>query len=204
MSLKVIFIDWDGTLSRSRFWQHWLDEDPESYNKIQQVLFAGNAKIVQDWMRGSVSSEQVVNEVARRSGLDYHYLMSALIKSCKSMTLAHPKVLDSIKAKRDKKVKVIIATDNMDTFNRWTVPALNLEEHFDGILNSINMGALKEEFDEDGTNPFFRLYLNQNSLRPDQFLLIDDRDMSQTAKRLGIGFIQVTPSFSVVNALQII
>jgi FMN phosphatase YigB (HAD superfamily) len=202
VKLKVIFIDWDGTLSGSRFWEHWLDEDPDSYNKIQQDLFIGNGGMVQDWMRGYIAAEQVVSEVAQRTGLDYQYLLHGLEESCKSMVLTHSNILDLIKAKRDQGLKVVVATDNMDTFHRWTVPAMKLEHHFDGILTSVEAGALKEDMAEDGSSLFFHHYLNQNAIEPGQSLLIDDRDMGQVASKLGMNFTQVTPSFNLSDALR--
>ena len=48
MSPKVIFIDWDGTLSKSRFWEHWQTDDSKNYNKIQQVLFIENLGMIHD------------------------------------------------------------------------------------------------------------------------------------------------------------
>jgi len=202
--LKVIFIDWDGTLSKSRFWQHWLSKDPQSYNKIQQTLFTRNERMLQDWMRGYVSVERIVNKIAYMTGIDYQYLISELEESCKSMTLTYPRVLDIIKEKQDDGVKVVIATDNMDTFERWTVPSLKLDKHFAGILSSPKRGALKADVTEDGTSLFFDQYLTQNSIKPNESLLIDDRNISKVTEKWGMGFIQVTPLFSIIDALELV
>lgn len=199
---KVIFVDWDGTLSVSKFWHHWLDEDLKNYNKIQQALFVERPEMLREWMRGYVSAERIVREIARHTDLDYQYLMTALEKSCKSMTFIDAQVLDVIREKRERGMKVIIATDNMDTFTRWTVPSLKLNDHFDGILTSAKRSALKSEVSEEGVSLFFHHYLAQNAIKPIESLLIDDRDWSVMTRRIGMQFMQVTPAFSVIKALQ--
>ncbi len=202
MSLKVIFIDWDGTLSRSRFWEHWQIEDPEGYNKIQKVLFAENPGMINDWMRGFVSAEVISAEVAHRTGLNPQIVLTNLEQSCKAMALMQPGVLDVIQKKRENGVKAVIATDNMDTFSRWTVPSLNLERHFDGILTSVARGALKEDVAEDGTSLFFHHYLSQNAIQPSEALWIDDRPVHKIAERLGMQFVQVGSGLDVIQVLQ--
>lgn len=204
MSLKVIFIDWDGTLSKSRFWQHWLSEDPESYNKIQQVLFVENPGMIQDWMRGFVSSELITAEIGLRAGLDSQILIKNLELSCRSMTFLYPEVLDIIQEKRQDGIKVVIATDNMDTFSRWTVPSLRLEQYFDGILTSADRGALKEDITQGGTSPFFHHYLTQNAIKPNEALWVDDRPVHKTAEKLGMQFTQIDPDHNVTQALKVI
>jgi FMN phosphatase YigB (HAD superfamily) len=202
MAPKVIFIDWDGTLSKSRFWEHWQREDPESYNKIQQAFFVENINMFNDWMRGYISAEQIVSEIVSLTGYDYHHLMAELEKSCRAMVFTHPEVLDAIQAKRRQGIKVVLATNNMDTFDRWTVPSLKLEQYFDDILNSAERGALKEDITEDNRSLFFDHYLSRNAIRPNETLLIDDRDLAKPIQEIGIHFMKVTPSFNVVDALK--
>ncbi len=72
--------------------------------------------------------------------------------------------------------KCVIATDNMDTFTRFTVPALRLSEHFDGILNSFERGVLKQDIDEQNPDriPFFDEYLREYNLQCEDVVLTDD------------------------------
>lgn len=52
--------------------------------------------------------------------------------------------LELIEAVRSK-YRVIFLTDNMDCFDRFTIPALNLESYFDQIINSYNHGVTKAD-----------------------------------------------------------
>ena len=88
---------------------------------------------------------------------------------------------------RENGIKVVLATDNMDTFERWTVPALELEPLFDGILTSVYCGALKSEIQGD-YSPFFDHYLKQNRVRPTEAILIDDSPIDEVVKAIGLGF----------------
>jgi FMN phosphatase YigB (HAD superfamily) len=203
MPLKTIFIDWDGTLSVSRFWGHWQTEDISAYNLIQRSLFRDNPGIIHDWMRGFVSAEQVCAEVSIRTNIDRHKLILNLEKSCREMKFIYPDSLDIIQEKRKSGIKVLIATDNMDTFNRWTMPSLKLDEYFDGVINSFTRGALKNEVDNAGRSLFFQHYLSQNSLFPEETLWIDDQPAQDTAKLLGMKFSQVSSAFTVIQALEL-
>src|SRR5690348_9680988 len=135
---KVIFFDWDGTISMSRFWQQ-LENPNHSHHGILQftdnLLFGENKDLVRSWMVGSVTSEEVVQEISKISGIDENIIFSELELSCRSMKPVASNLFELIARVRAKSI-VSIATDNMDTFTRWTIPSLNLEKHFDGVLNS--------------------------------------------------------------------
>ena len=57
---EIIFIDWDGTLSKSRFWEQWKDEQNRIASCERQVtdLFRGRFLIFTfnnlNWLRCSV------------------------------------------------------------------------------------------------------------------------------------------------------
>jgi FMN phosphatase YigB (HAD superfamily) len=76
----------------------------------------------------------------------------------------------------------VLMTDNMDSLERFTAPALKLNEVFDMIWNSYDHGMLKN--DDDG-----RAYLgvcNQLGADIHECILIDDREHSvDTFARLG-------------------
>jgi FMN phosphatase YigB (HAD superfamily) len=81
----------------------------------------------------------------------------------------------------------------MDAFSRWTAPALNLNTLFDGILNSCELGAMKNDLESDGRSLFFNRYLTENDLRPSQCLLIDDStDTAPAMQAIGLTYRQVT------------
>lgn len=94
-------------------------------------------------MRGKYSSEEINELIAQRTGLGFGVLWHAFTRDCKSMRISSDLIAE-ITALR-KVWRVILTTDNMDCFDRFTVPALSLETAFDGIANSFNEGCLKTD-----------------------------------------------------------
>jgi len=171
---KTLFLDWDGTLSVSRFWEHWQFDRPQEYGLIQERLFRARPDIIVSWMRGQMTSEECVNLISHDIGLSRDFLLTELEQSCRMMRFVDPGVARLIAEIRKCGLKVVIATDNMDTFPRWTVPALNLNELFDDILDSHTLGGLKKDTTADGESVFFAGYIQQNNIEPKGCLLIDD------------------------------
>lgn len=169
MSPKIIFIDWDGTMSVSKFWGKL--EDQDLYYQIQKFLFVNNKDILSNWVKGSLTLEEVLTKIFDGTGIDEELLLSELKRSCEEMDLVSPEVLELVGKVRNRGIKVLIATDNMDTFERWTVPSLRLNEHFDGILNSFYLQAFKRDGDK-----FFGNFLRSNGINPKDCLIIDDSE----------------------------
>ncbi len=203
MSVEALFVDWDGTLSHSKFWADCPPDvlDPEMVERFTSFLFKGSHDIVQQWMKGAQSTTAVVGMLAIEFGLDAHTLHSQLERSCRAMQFAHPAVPDQVRRLREQGIKVVIATDNMATFNDWTVPALGLRSMFDGILNSCQQGAFKKDI-VDGRSPFFDDYLHQHGLRSGETVLIDDSPHNAVVTQHGMGFRQVTPTSPIEAVLD--
>lgn len=206
MKYKTIFIDWHGTLSNSRFWDRWAkDVDKQHlHQQAQHALFedAEGLLILKDWMRGLRSVNNVVSYLHDVTGIPAADLQDELRYTSENMAFINPDVVDRIETLRSMGVKVVIASDNMDTFRLWTVPALGLEELFDGILTSERRGALKSEVGEDGFSPFFSLYLQQNNLQPGEAVLIDDNQGLKLVESLGIDFLHVNVTANLVYYLD--
>lgn len=128
-SKPLLFIDFDGTLCHDRFWRSLPDD---IYNKIN--LFVRDKKIVRSWMRGDYTSEEVNHIVAEDIGLPYEDVWNIFVNDAKNMNISQSS-LETISALRET-YTVILMTDNMDSFNRFTIPSLNLDRYFDYIWNS--------------------------------------------------------------------
>jgi FMN phosphatase YigB (HAD superfamily) len=140
---KIIFIDWDGTLCWSRFWESLLKSDLK-FAAVVNDFFVSDKKIVIDWMRGKFKSEEINKIISEKTGLPLDMIWQTFVSDCKRMEV-DPEIVILIKELR-KKYSVILITGNMDCFTRFTVPALRLNEMFDYIVNSADVGYFKTDY----------------------------------------------------------
>ncbi len=185
---KVLFIDWHQTLSYSSFWSQ-LDDPKHPYSVyyplIQRWLFRDNIPLVDRWMRGAITYPEICGMVAAANGLEADVVRDTLEQSAAAMELCSDEVRSLIANIRNQGVKVILATDNMDTFSKITVRNLSLDRLFDGILVSSERGCLKYEVNDDSI-PFFDPFLRAHNFAYAEAVLLDDsEDRSGTYQRLG-------------------
>lgn len=203
---KIVFIDWNGVLSGSKFWWHLEDKKhpkSELFEKIETSLYGNLRHLLKPWMRGELKTEDVIKTTADEGGLDYDEVLQEFIHSCKTMQFVSEDVPSYINELRSNNVKVVIATDNMDSFSRWTVPALKLHELFDGYINSYDIKAMKGDFNEKGKSLFFYNYLKKYDLKSGEAVLIDDsEDKEGKINASGIDYEEVEPINGLVPALK--
>jgi FMN phosphatase YigB (HAD superfamily) len=205
---KSLFIDWHNTLSTSLFWGHLQDPAHPHHHlfrmlqplpsDIQQTLFT-------PWMRGQVTSEEVIHAIAKKLNLDYHLIWQEFIRSCQSMQLLSAEIPSLISTIRARGVKVVIATNNTDSFSRWTVPSLKLHEVFDAILNSADAKSLKWEINEKGQSLFFADFLQRQDIHPGESALIDDNNSEMARERtrlFGIEYRRIEPQTGLILELR--
>lgn len=199
---KVIFIDWYQTLSTSLFWTDHPSAllTSQEFRNVTQFLFS-EPNLVNLWMKGLTNAEQVVSTVAAVTKINVRSILLELEYSCKAMGLYDPTIPVVIQALRKQGIRVIVATDNMDTFERWTVPALKLTSMFDGVITSVSQGACKSEI-QDGYSPFFGHYLGQNSIAGGEAILIDDEPIQAVTAALDIEFRLVREPGELVGILH--
>lgn len=191
---KAIFIDWNGTLSTDRFWEQLSQPSHPHhhiFSQVEQALFKNpqSSHLFRSWMTGEFTVEDVMSLVGNQTNIPTDLLIRELEVSCKTMQLVSPNILNLVKEIREKEVKVVIATDNMDTFNRWTVPTLKLNETFDAILNSYDIRALKKDPLSSGRSPFFSNFLDSHNIHPTETIIIDDsHDKDGVLQGLGINY----------------
>ncbi len=204
MPPKTIFIDWYGTLSDSTFWGHIPSIDTELYPlrlTAESTLFGELSDLIAPWMRGDYTAEEIIYSVSQKSSLCKEKLLKQFILSTEKMVV-DPEVLTLVGRLRGAGTKVVIATDNMDSFTRWTTPALGLTHHFDGILNSYELKVLKKDFDTVDKSLFFGSYLQENGLRPDECVLVDDsEDRDGNIQKFGIEYIKINQSTELKDIL---
>lgn len=173
----TLFIDFDGTLCHDKFWSSL---DPILLEKVQQILFSDDKTVVSDWMKGIYTSEDINKKLADKLGVEYNLLWDGFVKDCQNMKVGDV-VLELLQRLRSTHTIVLI-TDNMDCFDRFTVPSLKLDEYFDTIINSFNERATKNEND----GQLFREVINRLGLSPDNCVLMDNSELSCSVfKKLG-------------------
>jgi len=139
---KIIFIDWDRTLCWSRFWESLIKNDVRFSQEIDN-FFMLEKELVKDWMIGKTTSEEINKVISKRTGLSESVLWNTFVSGCKNM-IVDPEIIDLIKKLR-KKYFLVLITGNMDCFTRFTVPSLRLKKIFDLIINSADIGYLKDD-----------------------------------------------------------
>lgn len=189
LSGRVVFVDWHGVLSRDPFWvsiresiTHPLRQQLDA--NLAQV-FSSETSIANDWMKGLLSSEQVINAMDIRLDRRFRddFLAQRLLVDCRSMrvNVALFKALRHVKST----AMVVLATDNMDCFQqtfdhvrkrtrRPTAKSETLADWAaicDDIVCSSEVGVLKAE-DPVG---FFGSFLARYGLSFTDAALVDDR-----------------------------
>lgn len=203
---KTIFLDWNGTLSLSKFWGHLErsnQTDQELFHKIENVLFGQMRPLLYPWMRGKYTSEDICEIVAKQTELPFVFILNEFVKSCRLMELSDEKIPDLLKRIKNAGLKVVIATDNMDSFDRWTYPAL-VERYgniFDDVLNSFHLGTLKGDTNGD-SSLFFDNYLQAQYLSYKDCILVDDSpDKNGIFTKIGLDYFQITGPAELIKFL---
>jgi len=142
--------------------------------RIQKIIFQDEPDLAAKWMTRLVTAEQVCQIVAPIINKPVEYVLAELRTSCEQMTFINPQLPKLIKDLQTQGITVMLATDNMDTFPRWTVPALDLVNIFDGILDSATLGRRKRD---EGFFPETK-----------QAILLDDNPKNVAVTEFGIDF----------------
>lgn len=173
----ILFVDFDGVLSYDRYWRSLPAVDHE---RVQDLLFRNNTSLVDGWVRGRHSAEEVNAFVSESLGISYNYLWSVFVDDCKTIRVSMS-VLEFLHRLRNRYVVVLI-TGNMDSFTRYTVPALRLREYFDCISNSYDEGIHKT--DNDGSL-FLKYVQKYDAVIEDCILLDDSKKVCEVFRCLG-------------------
>lgn len=201
---KIIFLDWDGTLSNSKFWDHLRKDDIETWKILENSLFDTFKSLINPWMIGNYTTETIIKKVSNNTILSYDKIYSEFVKSCKEMQLIDIRIPSLIRNIQKRGTKVVIATDNMDSFRRWTIPSLQLDNIFDDILISCEIKALKGDFD-NSQSIFFEAYLNKQGVKPQDCILFDNSDsLEKKINSFGMEYIKVNRDFNLAARLKIL
>lgn len=202
--IKVVFVDWHKTLCSRVFFQFIKRRNKKLFDKLEHRLFEEMplAKFI-DWMKGKISKEDVLKEICQND-LNFQDISHLLYQSCEKMKFDRPDYQKWIKRIRQKGKKVVIATDNVDVFNEYTVPSLKLNKKFDDILNSCTLKYLKHDV-SDNKLLFFDDYLKKNNIKYEEAILLDDdKDLIKLCHKFGMqGKVITSPENMLQNLMMI-
>lgn len=190
----ILFVDFDGTICHDRYWRSLPEE---LHQKVQELLFGNDTSMVHDWMHGQYTAEEVNQFVADKIEVNFDDLWHIFVSDCKTMKVPVT-VLETIKTLSDRYTTILV-TGNMDSFSRFTVPELSLEDYFDEISNSFYERIHKT----DNNGEIFKKFTNKYEVEFNECVLLDDSDrVCQIFAELGGEPMQVTTDDSVENHLE--
>jgi FMN phosphatase YigB (HAD superfamily) len=170
----VVFFDWFGTLSTSRFWDGITQAGRHALKRrlserLQQ-LFSVEKETISLWMRGELTDADIVEHLdiplPRHYGEDY--LHRALHRDCRASAV-RPGMAELVRGLRSRAL-VAVATDNMACFLAAVPTVLNDEAPVDAILSSAERRVLKAE----DPQRFFAPMLDATGFAFSHAVLIDD------------------------------
>jgi FMN phosphatase YigB (HAD superfamily) len=156
----ILFVDFYKTISFGLLWHL----TPKALHKEIEGLVFNHPTLANSWMRGEISSETVNMLIAKKLALDYEELWKIFVESSTTIGIS-TKALSHI-ARLKTAYTTVLVTDNMDSLTRFTVPAYELTNVFDQIINSAEVGMLKQ----DDNGAIFRLVTDEFS----KCILLDD------------------------------
>ncbi len=190
----ILFCDFDGVLCHDKYWQSL---PPEENRLIQNLLFGEDRTIVNDWMRGKYSAETINEMISQNTGIPYDRLWATFVSDCQTMRIVDG-ALEKILCLRNQ-FSIILITGNMDSFTRFTLPALKLDQYFDLISNSFYEGKLKT--DNDG-QIFLDFTDKFNTNIASCFVLDDSPNVCAIFEKLGGQALLVTSKYDLVYHLN--
>jgi FMN phosphatase YigB (HAD superfamily) len=170
----IVFFDWFGTLSTSRFWdgitqarRHPLKR---RLSERLQEFFSLEKETISLWMRGELTDADVIEHLGVPLPRHYRedYLHRALHRDCRASTV-HPGMAELVRGLRSGAL-VAVATDNMACFLAAVPTVLDDEVPVDAILSSAERRVLKAE----DPQRFFAPMLDATGFAFSQAVLIDD------------------------------
>ncbi|MDP1760261.1 MAG: hypothetical protein Q8L01_02310 [Candidatus Woesebacteria bacterium] len=149
---NILFIDFNGVISFNLFWVTIKNPKHALYkyfSKIENFIFRDNKDVAIRWMSGKLTTEEVhdmLSKALRIRSKDAQTIQKLFIEDCKNIDISD-KILSKL-SKLKKLYRVVLVTDNMDTFHRFTVPNNpQLMTVFDEIHDSYNRGKFKKTND---------------------------------------------------------
>ncbi|PIY93706.1 MAG: hypothetical protein COY69_00100 [Candidatus Magasanikbacteria bacterium CG_4_10_14_0_8_um_filter_32_14] len=144
---KIIFVDFYGILSSTRYW--FSLENPKHkwhsyFAGIQDFLLVKNRELLDDWMKGKYTSEDIHHILAEKLDLNFDELFQVFVEDCKKIEFSK-KILKKLQTLSEQYLCIMV-TDNMDSFNRFFLSENKIiQNSFHEICNSFYFQKLKDD-----------------------------------------------------------
>lgn len=197
---RCVFVDWHGVLCSQPFWHSVLGDLHHPHHDLLtaevDALFAGRGDLVASWMRGKVSSREVVATMG--VGEDLELFHRLLIRDCRTLS-PDPRLLGAL-GEMPSDTIVVLATDNMDCFAEALSEMEDLRGVVDLALCSSDLGVLKA----DAPCVFFGELLASLDVPSSRALLIDDAEHNCRAfEEIGGEVICTTSTDAAIEGLHV-
>jgi FMN phosphatase YigB (HAD superfamily) len=168
--VKAVCFDYFGVFTHDQFYANLKTEFPQVWEYIQSVIFEGEDKLADHWMRAEYTYQDINRLIARETGINFDNLTKLFIESVRQMRIDKA-MLQIVEKYKTQNIPIAIVTNNMDAFSEITVPQYRLDQYFPVIVNSFNYKLMKS--DENGK--LFDIALEKLGLNSyEDVLLIDD------------------------------
>lgn len=170
----IVFIDWYGTLSRTKFWQSIIDNRKHPlYKRFAEPverLFIEDKEFVRAWMRGLVDDAEVVDRMRVTLPQTYRpdFIRRRLLEDVRSSSVDERMI--GIVTQLRQNAYIVVASDNMQCFSEAQPAVLSGELSIDELIVSSDVGALKAE----DPHRFFAGSLERFCMNVKDAILIDD------------------------------
>ncbi|OGD63600.1 hypothetical protein A2160_01910 [Candidatus Beckwithbacteria bacterium RBG_13_42_9] len=198
---SILFVDFNGVISYDPFWLSLTKPNHplhKYYQKIENFLWGTDQQLLQDWMMGKYTSEEIHQIMEAKIGIPAKEILAVLRQDCARLDVSQ-KILNKLQDLKNTFHR-ILRTDNMDTFRRWTLPKHpEIEDAFDEIHCSYDLGSLKK--DKGGI--YYKKVASERGVALENCFLIDDSKSScQLFESLGGKAFNTQTEQEVLDALD--
>lgn len=141
--IKCVVFDYGLTLSSDFYFKVVPPEYPNWQSIIEESIFS-EPEIVNQWMQAKLTITDIAGIISRYVDLELKHIVSIMEEGCKNLHF-NQAVWDFAQAQRRQGRKTALVTANMDVFSTVVVPAHNLDQMFDVIINSFDYQELNKE-----------------------------------------------------------
>ncbi len=180
--ISAVFFDYDGVLSTGRFYSIANNPHPQVREFVDEVIFKGEHKYADRWMRGELTHKDINKIVAEGTGIPFETIEELLCESVRQFPI-NDELIEFARELHAKGIDIALVTDNMDIFTEVTVPFGGFDKIFPVIVNSSDHKAMKE----DQEHSLFDVAREQLGLPSFENVLLIDNSANACAKFESMG-----------------